>query len=87
MDAVYTAGTLPIAAEDRAMKALATRLTIFGFVVLDEVRPDGSVRRLRASEAIHASPLHPWRISKPFSRYAIEDQLPASDLDLFVAQA
>jgi hypothetical protein len=86
MDAVYAAGSLPIDAHDRATKALATRLTIFGFVVLDEVQADGTIRRLRPSEAIHASTLHPWRISKPSSRYAV-DRLPASDLDLFVAQA
>ncbi|KAB0265440.1 hypothetical protein [Microvirga brassicacearum] len=86
MDAVYAAGSLPIDAQDRATKALATRLTIFGFVVLDEVQADGTIRRLRPSEAIHASTLHPWRISKPSSRYAV-DRLPASDLDLFVAQA
>jgi hypothetical protein len=86
MDAVYAAGSLPINAQDRATKAIATRLTIFGFVVLDEVQADGTTRRLRPSEAIHASTLHPWRISKPSNRYAI-DGLPASDVDLFVAQA
>ena len=86
MDAVYAAGSLPIDALDRATKAIATRLTIFGFVVLDEVQGDGTVRRLRPSEAIHASTLHPWRISKPSSRYALE-RLPASDADLFVANA
>jgi hypothetical protein len=86
MDAVYASGSLPIAAEDRATKAMATRLTIFGFVVLDEVQADGTARRLRPSEAIHASTAHPWRVSKPSSRYSIGDDLPASDLDLFAAQ-
>jgi hypothetical protein len=86
LDAVYTAGSLPIAAEDRVTKTMATRLTIFGFVVIDEIQADGTARRLRPSEAIHASTAHPWRISKPSSRYAIGDSLPASDLDLFAAQ-
>lgn len=86
MDAVYAAGTLPIAAEDRTTKTLATRLTIFGFVVLDEVQADGTVRRLRPSEAIHLSTAHPWRVSRPSSRYAIGNDFPASDLDLFAAQ-
>jgi hypothetical protein len=86
MDAVYTAGSLPIAADDRATKVMATRLTIFGFAVIDEVQPDGTVRRLRPSEAIHASTLRPWRISKPSSRYRIDDHLPETDQDLFVAQ-
>jgi hypothetical protein len=86
MDAVYTAGSLPIPAEDRAMKVMATRLTIFGFVVIDEIQADGTARRLRPSEAIHASTARPWRISKPTSRYMVDDSLPASDRDLFAAQ-
>ena len=49
------AGSLPIAADDRATKVMATRLTIFGFVVIDEVQADGTARRLRPSEAFHAS--------------------------------
>ena len=85
MDAVYTAGSLPIAAEDRSTKAMATRLTIFGFVVIDEVQADGTVRRLRPSEAIHTSTSHPWRVSRPSSRYALHDW-PASDADLLSAQ-
>ncbi len=52
MDAVYTAGSLPIAAEDRATKVMATRLSIFGFVTLDEVQADGTSRRLRPSPSI-----------------------------------
>jgi hypothetical protein len=85
MDAVYAAGSLPIAAEDRVTKAMATRLTIFGFVVIDEVQTDGSARRLRPSEAIHTSIAHPWRVSRPSSRYALLD-LPATDADLFSAR-
>jgi hypothetical protein len=86
MDAVYSAGSLPIAAGDRSTKVMATRLTIFGFVVIDEIQADGTARRLRPSEAIHASTAHPWRISKPSSRYAIGDRLPDSDLELFAVQ-
>ncbi|WP_246179757.1 hypothetical protein [Microvirga thermotolerans] len=86
MDAVYAAGSLPIAAEDTTTKTIATRLTIFGFVVLDEVQADGTVRRLRPSEAVRLSTAHPWRVSRPSSRYAIGNDLPASDLDLFAAQ-
>jgi hypothetical protein len=86
MDAVYAAGSLPIAAADRATKVMATRLTIFGFVVIDEIQADGTARRLRPSEAIHASTARPWRISKPSSRYMIDDSLPASDRDLFAVQ-
>jgi hypothetical protein len=85
MDAVYAAGSLPIAADDRATKVMATRLNIFGFVVIDELQGDGTVRRLRPSEAFHASTVNPWRVSKPSGRYRIDDEWPASDEDLFAA--
>ena len=85
MDAVYAAGSLPIAADDRATKDMATRLNIFGFVVIDEVHPDGTSRRLRPSEAFHTSTTHPWRVSKPSGRYRVDDDWPASDEDLFSA--
>ena len=85
MDAVYAAGSLAVAAGDRATKVAATRLTIFGFVVIDEVQADGSARRLRPSEAYRASTSHPWRVSKPSGPYRIDHSLPASDADLFAA--
>jgi hypothetical protein len=85
MDAVYTAGSLPVAADDRATKVMATRLNIFGFVVIDEIQGDGTARRLRPSEAVHATSDHPWRVSKPSSRYALKE-IPASDADLFSAK-
>lgn len=65
MDAVYSAGSMPVGADDRATKALSMRLQIFGFVQIDEVQPDGSARRLRPSEAVQASAARPWRVSKP----------------------
>lgn len=83
MDAVYAAGSLPVAADDRSTKVMATRLTIFGFVVIDELQADGMGRRLRPSEAFHASTALPWRISKPSGRYRIDDGIPETDRDLF----
>lgn len=68
MDAVYTAGILPVAADDVATKRLAVRLTIFGFVMIDEVMGDGSTRRLRPSEAFHSDGSSPWLVSKPSAR-------------------
>ena len=65
MEAVYSAGSLPVGADDRGTKAMAARLQLFGFVVIEEVAADGSTRRLRSSEAIDASPARPWRVSKP----------------------
>ena len=86
MDAVYAAGSMPIAAGDRTTKDMATRLSIFGFVVLDEVQADGTARRLRPSEAIHGCDARPWRISKPSARYRVDDHLPVSDRDLFAVR-
>ncbi|MFL5204156.1 MAG: hypothetical protein ACJ8B9_18960 [Microvirga sp.] len=85
MDAVYAAGSLTIGAGDRITKAMATRLTIFGFVVIDEVQANGMARRLRPSEAFHASTDWPWRVSKPSSRYCSDDDIPETDRDLFAA--
>ena len=78
MEAVYTAGSLPIQPEDRDSKVMAARLQVFGFVTVDEIQPDGTTRRLRPSEAIEASTRRPWRVSKPsFSRLS----LGASEMD------
>jgi hypothetical protein len=85
MDAVYAAGSLSIKASDRATKAMATRLTIFGFVVIDEMQADGTARRLRPSEAIHASTACPWRVSKPSGCYRIDEEWPETDCELFAA--
>jgi hypothetical protein len=65
MEAVYAAGSLPVVADDRATKAMAARLQLYGFVVIDEIQADGSARRLRSSQAVDASPARPWRVSKP----------------------
>ena len=65
MEAVYSAGSLPVPADDRDAKAMAARLLLFGFVVIDEIEPDGVARRLRSSEAVQASLARPWRVSKP----------------------
>ena len=65
MDAVYCAGSLPVAAKDRGTKVVAARLHLFGLVSIDAVEADGSIRRLRPSESIHAAIERPWRISKP----------------------
>jgi hypothetical protein len=65
MEAVYSAGSLPVLAEDRDTKAMAARLQLFGFVIIEEIGANGAPRRLRASEAVEASPARPWRVSKP----------------------
>jgi hypothetical protein len=65
MDAVYATGTLTVAAGDRETKLIAARLQVYGFLTVEEVEPEGSLRRLRPSEAIRARAERPWRLSKP----------------------
>jgi hypothetical protein len=65
MEAVYSAGSLPVAAEDRETKAMAARLQLYGFVVIEQIEANGTTRQLRSSEAVGASPDRPWRVSKP----------------------
>jgi hypothetical protein len=64
MEAVYAAGSLPGAPNDRLTKVTAAGLQLFGFVVVEEVQADGSLRRLKASETIQAATARPWRVSK-----------------------
>jgi hypothetical protein len=65
MEAVYSAGSLPIVAGDVETKAMAARLQLYGFVVIEEILANGTARRLRSSQAVAASPERPWRVSKP----------------------
>ena len=65
MEAVYTAGSLPIQADDRETKTMASRLQIFGFVIIEQVEADGSLRKLRPSEAVETTATRPWRVSRP----------------------
>jgi hypothetical protein len=64
MEAVYAAGSLPVAPQDRMTKVTAAGLQLFGFVVVEEVQEDGSLRRMKASETIQAATARPWRVSK-----------------------
>ena len=73
MDAVYASGSLPVAADDQATKSMASRLQIFGFVAIDEVQADGSLRRLKPSEAARASAVRPWRLSKALFAWGSRD--------------
>jgi hypothetical protein len=64
LEAVYAAGSFPVNAPDRATKVMASRLHLFGLVVIEEIAADGA-RRLRPSETMHAATEHAWRVSKP----------------------
>jgi hypothetical protein len=65
MDAVYSAGSIPVGAEDLSTKRMAARLQVLGFFDVSEISGDGSLRRLRPSEAMRADDARPWRIAKP----------------------
>jgi hypothetical protein len=85
MEAVYTAGSLPLQAGDRESKVMAARLQVFGFVVIDEIQSDGTLRRIRPSEAIEARTNRPWQVSKPsFSGFNVG--IPDADGALFEPQ-
>jgi hypothetical protein len=64
MDSVYATGSLSVAAGDRETKLIAARLQVYGFVLIEEIGADGTLRRLRPSEAIRARTESPWRLSK-----------------------
>ncbi|MCJ2033138.1 hypothetical protein [Methylobacterium sp. J-068] len=64
MDAVYATGSLTVAAGDRETKLIASRLQVYGFLLVEEIGADATPRRLRPSEAIRARTDCPWRLSK-----------------------
>ena len=64
IEAVYSAGSLAVPAEDRATKTAAVMLQALGFLLVDEILADGTPRRLLRGEARQALG-RPWRLSKP----------------------
>jgi hypothetical protein len=64
MEAVYAAGSLAVAADDVATKTAAVMLQALGFLLVEEVRADGTPRRLSRDETRQALS-RPWRLSKP----------------------
>jgi hypothetical protein len=64
LDTVYTAGAMPVAAEDRATKAAVARLHLFGFFVVEEIEDDGRARTMLPSETMRLDMSRPWRISR-----------------------
>lgn len=82
MDAVYATGSLPVAAGDRETKLIASRLQVYGFLVIEEIGEDGP-RRLRPSEAVRARAEHPWRLTKASYGAGLAVTIPAADGFLF----
>ncbi len=76
LEAVYTAGSLTLRGDDLATKTAAVMLHGFGFLIIDEVLADGSLRPLKRGEARRAMD-RPWRLSKP--PYSGEAGVPDAD--------
>ena len=74
IEAVYAAGSLAVEPDDVGTKTAALMLQALGFLIIEEVQPDGSARRIARSEARQAL-RRPWRLSKPaFSgRHGVPD--------------
>ena len=83
MDLVYATGAFLLAADDRDTKLVASRLQVYGFLVIEEVGEDGSLRRLRPSEAIRAKNERPWRLSKASYGAGLSVTIPSIDDFLF----
>ena len=64
LEAVYAAGSLTLRADDLAVKTAAVMLQGLGFLLIDEVLADGTLRPLKRGEARRAIG-RPWRLSKP----------------------
>lgn len=64
LERIYTAGSLALPAGDTATKTAAVMLQALGFVVIEEVLADGTLRRLVRGQARKAMD-RPWRLSKP----------------------
>jgi hypothetical protein len=76
LEAVYAAGSLTLRGDDLATKTAAIVLQGFGFLIIDEVLADGTLRPLKRGEARRAMD-RPWRLSKP--PYSGEAGVPDAD--------
>ena len=64
MERIYSAGSLPVRADDLATKTAAVMLQALGFLAIEEILADGTPRPLQCGqtrEAMH----RPWRLVKP----------------------
>ena len=78
LDVVHACGTLLVAGDDRISRSHAIRLSVLGLVAIDEIANDGTLRRLRSSEAFLSETSRPWRVSK-FSKHSSVSLAPITD--------
>ncbi len=65
LEDVYTAGSLPVQADDLPTKLLAVTLSSLGFLVVEEIQPDGTARRIGTRMNRSACDPRPWRLLRP----------------------
>ncbi len=64
LERIYAAGSLPVRADDLATKTAAVMLQRLGFLVIEEILADGTLKPLGRSEVRQALG-RPWRLAKP----------------------
>lgn len=64
LDAVYAAGSLAVAADDRATKLVAGLLSAMGFLVVERIGADGRAYPIGRGE-MRAAMAAPWRLRRP----------------------
>lgn len=64
IERIYTAGSLPVRADDVATKTAAVMLQALGLLVIEEILADGTPRQLPRGQARQAMD-RPWRLLKP----------------------
>ncbi|MCB8819735.1 hypothetical protein [Microvirga rosea] len=64
LERIYTAGSLALPSDDVSTKTAAVMLQSLGFLVIEEVLADGTLRQLARGQARKAMD-RPWRLSKP----------------------
>ena len=83
MDLVYATGAFILGADDRETKLIASRLQVYGFLLIEEIAADGTLRRLRPSEAIRAREDRPWRLTKSSYGSSLAVTMPGVGAELF----
>ena len=82
LDVVHACGTLLLSWDDRISRSHAIRLSVLGLVAIDEVTNDGTLRRLRPSEAFLSDSHRPWRVSRFSGKSAVSLAPIADEPDL-----
>ena len=64
LERIYAAGSVALGTDDIPTRMAAVMLQALGFVVIEEILPDGTSRRVEKGKA-KAAMDRPWRLAKP----------------------